>query len=231
MNILGIDTSTDRLGIAVSTQEGVFECYREIGFRHAEILAPLVQSLLQEAGLSPRELDLLVCSRGPGSFTGLRIGIATVKGLAAGCGAPIVTLPTLNAMAHQLSELPGIVITAIDGKKRRVYARPFRRGEPLCEPMDIRPDELAERLDTLSVSNEDIYLVGSGSPLCIGPIRELYPTRGVIPLPLSSVAVPRALIDLGRPLLEQGEIDAPSQGPLYLRSSEAEETATTKKKC
>ncbi len=96
MNILAFDTASSLLNIALSTDRGFFEINHSIGLTHSEHLLPSVDYLLKTAGSTASELDLIICTRGPGSFTGLRIGMATAKGMAAaGASRWSPSLPSL----------------------------------------------------------------------------------------------------------------------------------------
>lgn len=108
MNILSIDTAAEILYVGVKTDKAFLENIRAMGLKHAETLIPLIRSMLKEIELSPGDLDLVVCSQGPGSFTGLRIGLATAKGISEGAGCPLVSIPTLDALAEPYRFLGGL---------------------------------------------------------------------------------------------------------------------------
>ena len=148
MNVLAIDSSTDILSVALASDRGRAEASVDAGLRHAEALQALVDFCMARVGLEPRELGLLACAQGPGSFTGLRIGMATVKGMALGLGLPWVSVPTLDCLAWGYEAFPGAVAPIVDGKKGRVYAAIYQAGLRIGPWRDIPLAELAALLDT-----------------------------------------------------------------------------------
>src|SRR5262245_52075822 len=101
---------------------------------HARTLLPLIDAALAAAGVGLRQLDLLAVSIGPGSFTGLRIGLSVAKGLALATGLPVVGVPTLEAYALHVGPRPGLICPVLDARKGEVYGAVFRwqGGESLC---------------------------------------------------------------------------------------------------
>ncbi len=146
MNILAFDTAAEVLSVALRTDSGVLESTDTSGYRHSERLVPFIQRLLGEAGMSFGDLSLIVCSRGPGSFTGLRIGAATAKGISLGLGVPIVSVPTLDAYAWPFRPFPGTVVPLIDAKKRRFYTAFYRAGVRESEYLDAAPQDILSLL-------------------------------------------------------------------------------------
>jgi tRNA threonylcarbamoyladenosine biosynthesis protein TsaB len=131
MRILALDTSDQVLSVALDTENGVFCAEIDAGTRHSELLMECIDGLFKTAGLAPRELDLVACMKGPGSFTGLRIGYATAKGLCMALGIRLAAVPTLDCLAYALSIWPGIVIPAIDAKKGCFFSSFYRGGVPV----------------------------------------------------------------------------------------------------
>lgn len=218
MNILCIDTSGEVLSLGLKNGEAFLENIRDYGLRHAETLAPLIQSLMGEMNLSPKALDLVVCTRGPGSFTGLRIGLATAKGISEGVGCPLVSIPTLDALAEPWRSLKGVVIPVVNARKQRFYARLFRGGRALTEAMDITPGDLAD----LIPPGDEVFIAGPGGEDLKGRWIEALPREGIIFLDAPGAAASRGLLRLGRKRLEEVGPDTPEIGPIYLRPSEAE---------
>jgi tRNA threonylcarbamoyladenosine biosynthesis protein TsaB len=142
MTILALDTSTEILSLCCRRDNQFFEVTRNINLRHGEEIIPLTNLLLEQLGLSPRELDLVVSACGPGSFTGLRIGFATAQGLAEGAGCPLVSVPTLDIYG-QFPSRQTLAVPLIDAKKKRFYAALYRNGERLSDYMDAAPEDIA----------------------------------------------------------------------------------------
>lgn len=216
MIALAFDTSTDLLSVAAATDTAQIHIGRRGGLRHGSRLAPTIQRCLDELEVSAAELDWVACTRGPGSFTGLRIGMATAKGLATGLGRMcVVSVPTLEAIAATAS-WPGIVVPLIDARKQRVYAAAFRGSQRLTDDMDIDPRQLAAELESLRSGDEPPPLLCGADALALA---DRFPPEyecerlphGVAPVLLALAA--------GRGA--RGEYDPPDLGPQYLRGADA----------
>ena len=218
MNILAIDTSSEVLQLALAGDGFFLSNMRIMGFKHAEILVPMIDSLLKERDLDPRELDLVICAKGPGSFTGLRIGISTAKGIAEGAGCPLVSVPTLEAMAAPLGFMKSPVVPVMDARKQRYYAQIFLEGNPATEPLDIPPLELAATL----LNYPGACITGPGAMDLEALLRDHPVHPGLIFLDPRDGNTVSGLIRLGLHILETRGPDNPEEGPIYLRPSEAE---------
>ncbi|MFW5688042.1 MAG: tRNA (adenosine(37)-N6)-threonylcarbamoyltransferase complex dimerization subunit type 1 TsaB [Spirochaetota bacterium] len=241
MNHLAIDTATEVLSIALevgSQPSRRFVRVRDAGLRHTTSLMPLVDSLLGEAGLTPRELELVSCTRGPGSFTGLRIGMATAKGIASALDArrpPIVSVPTLDVMAAALVAPGALVLPVIDGKKGRFYGAAYANGSRLTPDLDLAPSELADAALRARRDSDDGRGVDAPLSLVVtGPHATAFCERidaeragGIAGYSLSVDPRARAgwasvLLDLAEKRRERFGLDLPGEGPEYVRGSDAE---------
>ena len=128
MNCLALDTSAEALGICLKTDRDLLNFSQIRGYRHAATLVPWISRFCREAEFSPDKLDVVVVAMGPGSFTGLRIGMATAKGLAAGADCPLVGVPSLDVYGWGLRNAPGLVLPVVDAKKNRLYAAFYKEG-------------------------------------------------------------------------------------------------------
>jgi tRNA threonylcarbamoyl adenosine modification protein YeaZ len=149
MTILAFDTSTSVLTIALRWREGqstrALHFVRDTGLHHAEHLTADISTLLDSAGATIAQVDLLACAEGPGSFTGLRIGMATAKGFAAARGIPFVAVPTFDMWAHAYRWWPHTLIAAIDAKKARYYASVYRSGARVSDDLDEAAPTILEQ--------------------------------------------------------------------------------------
>jgi len=215
VNILAIDTTQGDLGIALRTADGrLYLQVQRAGLRHAETLAPAIESALTTAGLRARDLGLLICSLGPGSFTGVRIGMSTAKGIALGNRCPLVGVPSLDTLAFRLSVWAGVVLPVMDARKGRLYAALYRGGQRITDYLDVSPEDLVGRVGAIQ-----------GPVLITGPYAAAFgrlvgPAAIVDPLPAGTD--PEALLALGLRRFESHGADPESLQPLYLRPSEAE---------
>lgn len=123
MNILAVDTSTDRLSVALMKSgkiEGRF--HRKTPMSHSRLLIPMIDRILKRSKLKLKNIDAFAISIGPGSFTGLRIGVTTVKALAYSLDRPIVAIPTLDVIAQNAKSFKGVICPVLDARKNKVYA-------------------------------------------------------------------------------------------------------------
>jgi tRNA threonylcarbamoyl adenosine modification protein YeaZ len=129
MKILAIDTSTRYLSVAVMDGESLLARFRDKGeTQHASLLIPAIDGVLKKCRLKLKEIDAIALSIGPGSFTGLRVGVATAKGINLGLGTPIVAVPTLDAITYNFAdEEEGVLCPLLDAKKQKVYACFYRK--------------------------------------------------------------------------------------------------------
>jgi tRNA threonylcarbamoyladenosine biosynthesis protein TsaB len=219
MNTLAIDTATDILSVALMTDSGWSEASLDGGMHHAEGLMGLISSCLDRAGVARSSLGLVSCAKGPGSFTGLRIGMAASKGIAAGLGIPWIAVPTLDALAWGNDCFAGPVAPIIDGKKGRVYSAVYLRGLRVSDWLDIPLAKLAALLDTYPEA------------LVTGPDAELFRAfaaerNGFWVDARARTPAARAIALLGLKAFLRGGPGSPDEGPLYLRSVEAQEPAS-----
>lgn len=194
------------------------------GLTQSELLLPMAESLMKSLKLKFSEIDLYATSVGPGSFTGVRIGAALVKGLAFGRDIPCASVSTLDALAENLRGLQGIIVPVMDARRGQVYSAIFRCDgenlEKLTEDMAISIIDLGKMLS--EYEGEDIYLVGDGYEVA---------RRGLIQCGVSLMVTPEGLrnesaTSVGRVALRQyneGKTVSDSElSPTYLRLPQAE---------
>src|SRR5881296_2046491 len=127
MRVLAVETSTMSGGAALLDGERVVgEYILDVRITHSERLMAAIDQLLRDAGWTARDLEGLAVTVGPGSFTGLRVGLSTVKGLALALAIPVAAVPTLDAMAAMLPYAALPIVPVLDARKREVYASRYR---------------------------------------------------------------------------------------------------------
>ena len=215
MNILSFDTSSEILDICLKADNEYHIITRTAGLKHSELLLPGIQYVMKTAGCSLKDLDLIVCSKGPGSFTGLRIGISTAKGISAGSGIPLVSVPTLDALAHPFEACPLPVLAVIDAKKKRFYAELYLEGTAAGKPLDAS----LEDIDALCKEYSTVMLTG---PHCELFFERMGPQKKFIPGPRAGDGCAKSLCILGEKQFTEKGADEDGEGPIYLRKSEAE---------
>ena len=238
MKILGIDTATATASVAL-VEDGklLFDevwpshaLYKAPSAtdraNHAETLLPLVDTLLKKADLSLSQLSALALSIGPGSFTGLRIGLSTVKGLAYGWQIPVVGVPTLLAVAARVTDWEGLICPFLDARKKEVYAALFRkqadRLERLTEDLVSSPDGVIRSLQSFG-SEEGCLFIGDGTKVYGDLIKSALGGKCRWTLGASYPSMAFQVARLGEERLRKSEADPLGPlVPLYLRPSEAE---------
>lgn len=124
MLVLGLDASTESMGVALHDDKGVLaECMLRLPMRHSALMMPLVERVMRDSGFE--RPDRVAVTVGPGSFTGLRIGVSLAKALAYGWDVPVAGVSTLEAMAHGVRFFPGNIWVLMDARKGRVYAAAY----------------------------------------------------------------------------------------------------------
>ena len=149
MLILAIDSSTPVAGVAIVDKEKIWaESFLNTGYTHSELLMPMIENTFKKIKLKPQEIDAIAVSRGPGSFTGLRIGMVTGKSLAQVLGKKLTSVPTLDLLAFNLWGQEGIICPILNARKNEVYTALYEmQGQELVrlsEYMAISPLALVE---------------------------------------------------------------------------------------
>ena len=225
MIILAFDSTAKAASAAVTDGERLLALYNiDNGLTQSELLLPMAENILKSLKLSFSDVELLACSVGPGSFTGVRIGAALVKGLAFGKNIPCSSISTLDALAENLRGLNGIIVPCMDARRAQVYTAIYRAKdgelEKLCEDKAIAISDLAEELK--QYEGENIYLSGDG-----------YATakRGLLAAGVKVMTTPTLLLTenaysvavLAHRKHECGESVSDSEiSPTYLRMPQAE---------
>lgn len=248
MTVLAFDTSGSVLSLTLliaadgggGTGEGAagrpeataLHVVRDTGLHHAEHLAGSVRDLLASAGVEVDDVELVACAGGPGSFTGLRIGMSTAKGLAAARGTPFVAVPTLDIWAEVYGYWPGVVVPAMDARKGRFYAALYAGGEKLTGDLDEAPESILERAREAARggaarnSPGTRPLAGSPAILVAGPdataLAAAVDAPGLVVAPPSDTLPSHALARIARARYEAHGAAPGDLGPSYVRKSDAE---------
>ena len=174
MLILAFETSAKAASVALM-REGCLlaESYQNTGLTHSQTLLSMAESLMQHCGLTPQQIEAVAVAAGPGSFTGVRIGVAAAKGFAWGRQLPCYGVSTLEAMVRGLGVEQGYVCPVMDARRAQVYNALFRvdcgNYTRIREDRAISLQELGEDIQNLG---EPVYLVGDGSILCYNTLSD-----------------------------------------------------------
>ncbi len=224
MRILAFDSTARLASVAVCEDERLLALYNiDNGLTHSELLLPMAEDMLRALRLNVKDIDLLAVTVGPGSFTGVRIGAALVKGLAFGRDIPCAEVSTLESLAENMRGARGIVVPCMDARRAQVYTATFRAdGDALyrmCEDRAISISELAEELRGVS---EPIYIVGDGYAVARKGLSDLGVSTEVTPaLAIGQSAASTAAVAFR--MLRSGKVVSDSElAPTYLRKPQAE---------
>ena len=220
MRVLAIDTATSSAGAAVANEMGIIASFGlNLGKTHSQRFLPLLESLLNAAETPLQGMSALAVTVGPGSFTGLRIGLATAKAWGQALKLPLVPITTLEAIARA-NLTCGLVCPVFNARKNEVYCSLFRGSEQLWPNLALSPPQLAGALADYS---EPIIFAGDAAGLYRDLFREVLGTRFVLAPEERRLFLAPAAAILGRERYLAGNITfAKEIKPLYLRQSEAE---------
>lgn len=181
MKLLAIDTTANTASVAVLEDTRLLALLTvNAKNTHSEILLPLIKSALDSLGLSPSHIDAFACSEGPGSFTGVRIGAATVKGLAFDTKKNCIGVSTLEALAENMAGFDGIVCAAMNARRNQLYTATFRVKDGVCQRLSEDACKMADEVAReLEAYREPLYFVGDGADIgraACGDRENLAPT-------------------------------------------------------
>lgn len=218
MKILAVDTSAVCASVAVTENGRILsECSINSGLTHSRTLMPMIDSALKNAEIDLSDIDLFACSAGPGSFTGVRIGVAAIKGLCDGVNKKCVPVSTLEALAYNLTGMKCTAVSVMDARCNQVYCGIFRVSgdtvERLTEDMALKIDSLGEMLSEY----ENVVFVGDGAKLCHEKLGYSIAGKGNIYQRGSSVAFAAE-----KDFAEDKAIEGAALVPFYLRLPQAE---------
>jgi tRNA threonylcarbamoyladenosine biosynthesis protein TsaB len=222
MRVLGIDTATSCGSVGLIDDGEVISDYLlNVPVTHSQRLLGAIELVLREGGCPIENLDGWAIALGPGSFTGLRIGVSTIKGLAFATGKPVTGVSTLDVLAWQVAPTPYLICPLLDARKKEVYTAFYRFEKNLIKRQSndqaIKPEDIVRRIKEKTIFLGDgaktykDFLLDSLSSFALFPSAPLHLSHG------STVA------KLGSELLQRGEyLDLSTFVPIYVRPSEAE---------
>jgi tRNA threonylcarbamoyladenosine biosynthesis protein TsaB len=225
MKILALDTSGTNCSVCVLDENKVICDFNlSTGTTHSQTLLPMIDTLKKFSNIDLDDIDVLACSIGPGSFTGLRIGIATIKGFALSLNKKVIGVPTLVGLAYNTAYFDGYICSVLDAKNDNVYAGIFKyeNGKPILKDNYIT-DDVSTLIDILKNKNDKILFVGDGAlafkerfEISLGDKAFFAPIHlnNQLSSSIAKAALDKALL---------GEFDDYNTlNPLYLKKSQAE---------
>jgi len=227
MKILAIETSTMLGGVALMDDSSglIAEVRLNVKSTHSERLMTEIDHLLRQAGLKISDIDVFAVAIGPGSFTGLRIGLSTVKGFSYSTGKPIVSVPTLEALSWNFPYCRYPVCTMLDARKKEVYTALFKWDKEgflrLIDEMSIKVDRLLEQM--VPYIHGKVVFTGEGALLYRDTIIEVMGEKAIFAPPEKMIPSPANVASIGIRKATKEEFSEPvSLIPFYIRRSEAE---------
>ena len=224
MLILAFETSAKAASVAL-TENGKLlgEAYQNTGLTHSQTLMVMAEDTLKQCGKTAQEVEAVAVAAGPGSFTGVRIGVAAAKGFAWGKELPCYGVSTLEAMAESLGMYEGFVCACMDARRSQVYNAVFSaEGGKLTRITDDRAIALAELKEELKKAEKPVFLVGDGAVLCYNTLKDevsnlvLPPEHRIHQRAVGVAILAQRMADAGI-ASSGGELN-----PNYLRLSQAE---------
>ncbi len=224
MLIFGIDTCCNAATAALLEDDRlVAQTVINSGKTHSQKMMPQIEQMFHQAEKEVAEVDCFAAAVGPGSFTGVRIGVATVKAFAQAVQKPCVAVSTLHGLANNVAVFDGIICPILDARREQVYNALFRGGralERLCEDRALGMEELLEELMTETVP---ILFCGDGVPVFRDRIAEVLGERAMFAPTMQNMNLGASIAELGLSLALQGEtVSYGELVPQYVRLSQAE---------
>ena len=224
MRILAIESSSLVASVAI-VEDGVTLAEYTANFKmtHSQTLLPMIDSMVSLFGIDLSTIDAIAVSGGPGSFTGLRIGSATAKGLGLALDKPLIHVPTLDGTAYNLYGAKGLICPIMDARRNQVYTGIYRFEQEFEVVMEQDAMDMGELIEKLNGMGERVIFLGDGVPVHEKKIRELM----TMPFDLAPAHMNRqraaSVAALGAVYFAEGKIEtAAEHGPDYLRKSQAE---------
>ena len=224
--ILAVDTSAKPVSCALAEGTRVLASFNaNTGLTHSQTLMPMIEHLLSIAGKTVADLDAVAVNAGPGSFTGVRIGVSAVKGIAFTSDLPCISVSTLECMAEHTAALPNTVICCLmDARCQQVYGALFEKDERgvLHRISDDEALTIAQMGEKAAALKRPIILVGDGSEVCYRAWGDTIPNVYLAPAPVRYQSAAATALIAARRFDEGKVIAAEELLPLYLRLPQAE---------
>lgn len=225
MKILGIDSSGLVASVALVSDEAMIGEYT-INYKktHSQTLLPMLDEIVKMIGLSLDEIDAIAVAAGPGSFTGLRIGSSTAKGLGLALNKPIVSVPTVDGLAYNLFGTDKMICPIMDARRNQVYTGLYEfLGDKLHVICGQKPVSIDEIVEEINERNREVIFLGDGVPVFKEQIKESIKVPYLYAPAHLSRQRAGAIATLGGIYYKEGRAEAPAaHQPVYLRLSQAE---------
>ncbi|WP_397447519.1 tRNA (adenosine(37)-N6)-threonylcarbamoyltransferase complex dimerization subunit type 1 TsaB [Polaribacter sp. R77954] len=164
--ILNIETATKNCSVSLA-KDGKILAIKELNngkYSHAEVLHPFIAEVLKESGRTPKDIDAVAVSKGPGSYTGLRIGVSAAKGLCFAFDKPLISIDTLTSLSHAISVDVGLIVPMIDARRMEVYVAIYNQNHQQIKA--IKAEIIEENSFSEYLKDTKVYFLGDGAAKC-----------------------------------------------------------------
>ncbi|HWT26495.1 MAG TPA: tRNA (adenosine(37)-N6)-threonylcarbamoyltransferase complex dimerization subunit type 1 TsaB [Mobilitalea sp.] len=225
MKLLALDSSGLVASVAVVTEDALLAEYT-VNYKktHSQTLLPMLNEIVKMVELDLNEIDAIAVAAGPGSFTGLRIGSATAKGLGLALGKPIIPVPTLDGLAYNLYGTDKLICPMMDARRNQVYSGLYEfKGSEFNVILEQRAAAVEDMIDEINKSNREVIFLGDGSSV----YQELIKEKTKVTYEFAPIHMNRqragAIGALGIRYFNDNKLEAAAKHePVYLRLSQAE---------
>ncbi|MGI6085132.1 MAG: tRNA (adenosine(37)-N6)-threonylcarbamoyltransferase complex dimerization subunit type 1 TsaB [Acetivibrionales bacterium] len=202
------------------------------GKTHSQKIMPMIKAVLSMIDKDLKEVDLFAASVGPGSFTGLRIGVVTIKGLAYSLKRPVYGVPTLDALAYSMPDFNGIISPMLDARNNQVFTAFFRKINGNLDKIDPESGiTISEWIDKAEMYNENIIILGDAADLHFAKLKDIFGDKIVCSQQAMSFPRASATALLAEKAYHNNQVATAFElEPFYLRKSQAERLKKTKEK-
>lgn len=226
MKVLAIDTSGLVASLALADDEKIIcEFTTNDRRNHSVSLMPMVEAVCKAVDLDLKTLDLIAVSSGPGSFTGLRIGSSTAKGLAHALKLPIAAVPTLFSLAHNISKTDCLICPMMDAKRQQVYTALYHyEGDTIVPIVDMMATSVKDVIDRIIETGKEVIFLGDGYTACKSEIESLMAGHTFhVASPEHFVQRAATVARIGIRFAKEGKLeDYLTHTPVYLRKPQAQ---------
>lgn len=218
MNAIAIDCAVSKMTVAAKKDKNIVKVTYDIGIKQSEKLMPAIDFVMKEAGLEPSQLDYTCATLGPGTFTGLRLGLSALKALNLAYGIPLYGIPSLDAYAHPYGSAIESVLSVIEAKEDEFFYSFYLRGEKLRQEEDMEIEEILKQID----AETSVLVCGPGAAAFTERTREITPLYSVHSFEPQSDCTESLFAMAEKMIAQKVEGMQDYDGPLYVRKSEAE---------
>lgn len=224
MKILALETSGSNCSVALIDEEKtISEFSLSNGTTHSQNLVPMLDQIQKFSNIDLKDIDCLACSVGPGSFTGLRIGIATIKGIAVSLNKPVIGVSSLTGLAYNVPYFDGTICSIIDAKNNNVYAGIYTYTDKPTLACDYISDSIDVLIDKLKSENNNILFIGDGAYAYMDKLKETFSDKAhFVPIHLNNQiasSIAKCALDEAK---NNNYQTCDTLMPMYLKKSQAE---------